>query len=416
MLERDKHVKYFRRCLQCLPSRYAIYDQQRLPFLYFILSGLDSLSAIDQALPLNEQANIVDWLYNYCLHDDGGFMPSTTFNAELSSSHVTMTYSALICLLILGDDLSGLNRALLLKNLAKFQNAKTGGVRAAPTEEADLRFSYCALAIHYILQGVNGDVATEFSVERAVEFVKACQTYEGGFAQLPGLEAHGGSTYCALACLTLTQTPIPRTPQLTRWLAMRQERLVDPDTPSCGFAGRVNKIADSCYTFWVGSCLGMLNQTNLIKHDHLENFLLECQVKHIGGFSKWRNEDSPDPLHSAMALLGAGNFQGLFSDQIQPVCPFLGTSASTLEKIRNLKFEEHVEQPSSDSDPINRSRPNTHPAPPIFSNPIFAAMKKIYQNMPAQGTILGAVAAGLLAYIYMKWSTENIKQHLDRQQ
>jgi len=412
MLERDKHVKYFRRCLQCLPSRYGIYDQQRLPFLYFILSGLDSLSAIDQALPLNEQANIVDWLYNYCLHDDGGFMPSTTFNSDMTSSHVTMTYSALICLLILGDDLKGLNRALLLKNLAKFQNPQTGAIKASPTEESDLRFSYCAIAIYYMLQGDNGDVPTEFNIKLAIEFVMRCQTYEGGFAQLPGLEAHGGSTYCALACLKMTNTDIPNKHKLLRWLLFRQERVVDADHPSCGFSGRVNKIADSCYTFWVGSCLGMLGHTSLIRKDYLENFLLECQVGALGGFSKWRNEDSPDPMHSALSILGSGNFESLFSDQLQSTCPFLGTSATTLEKVRKLEFEVHVEEASTDTYE-QRSLDKYHPnAKPIFSNPVFAAMKTIYQAGPRQKTVLSAIAAGLLAYIYMKLTAPGDSEQL----
>ena len=129
---------------------------------------------------------------------------------------------------------------------------------ASPTEETDLRFTYCALAIHYILQGKRGDVVSDFSMEKAVDFVKNCQSYQGGFGQTPGLEAHGGSTYCAVASLVMSGAEIPNEGKLVQWLMLRQERVVDRDVPSCGFNGRSNKIADSCYTFWVGSCLGML--------------------------------------------------------------------------------------------------------------------------------------------------------------
>ena len=31
----------------------------------------------------------------------------------------------------------------------------------------------------------------------------SCQTYEGGFSGTPGLEAHGGYTFCGLAALAL---------------------------------------------------------------------------------------------------------------------------------------------------------------------------------------------------------------------
>lgn len=34
-----------------------------------------------------------------------------------------------------------------------------------------------------------------------------CQTYEGGFGAEPGNEAHGGYTFCALACLVILGRP-----------------------------------------------------------------------------------------------------------------------------------------------------------------------------------------------------------------
>jgi len=394
MLERERHIKYFKRCLQCMPSRYSCYDQQRLPLLYFILTGLDSLSAIDIALSQTEQAQIIDWLYNYVLHSDGGFSPSTTFNTNLSSSHVTMTYSALICLIMLNDNLSGINRPLLLKNLAKFQNKTTGGIKASPTEETDLRFTYCALAIHYILQGKRGDVASDFSVEKAVDFVKNCQSYQGGFGQTPGLEAHGGSTYCAVASLVMSGAEIPNEGKLMQWLMLRQERVVDRDLPSCGFNGRSNKIADSCYTFWVGSCLGMLEKSALIHTPYLQQFLNDCQASMVGGFSKWRNEDTPDPMHSSLALLGSGNFDHMFSDEVQAVCPYLGITASTHQKLSEIEFEVYIPSVTS-NEHLTRSTP-------LFDNPVFAFMKKLLRLLPRQKSILGAIAVGLVAYLIVK--------------
>ena len=34
-------------------------------------------------------------------------------------------------------------------------------------------------------------------------YVDSCQTYEGGFAGLPGMEAHGGYSFCGLAALII---------------------------------------------------------------------------------------------------------------------------------------------------------------------------------------------------------------------
>ena len=35
------------------------------------------------------------------------------------------------------------------------------------------------------------------------QYFFSCQTYEGGFAGFPGMEAHGGYTFCGIAALAL---------------------------------------------------------------------------------------------------------------------------------------------------------------------------------------------------------------------
>ena len=72
--------------------------------------------------------------------------------------------------------------------------------------------------------------------------------YKGGIAQGPYLEAHGGSTYCAVASLYLMDrledglSSCQRS-QLVRWLVNRQRQ---------GLNGRPDKDDDTCYTFWIG--------------------------------------------------------------------------------------------------------------------------------------------------------------------
>ena len=71
--------------------------------------------------------------------------------------------------------------------------------------------------------------------------------FQGGIAQGPYLESHGGSTYCAVASLFLmdrmdTLSASERS-QLVRWLVNRQKQ---------GFNGRPDKDDDTCYTFWIG--------------------------------------------------------------------------------------------------------------------------------------------------------------------
>jgi geranylgeranyl transferase type-1 subunit beta len=99
------------------------------------------------------------------------------------------------------------------------------------------------------------------------------QTWEGGFAQHPGLEAQGGTTYCAITSLALLygsagqevwRTRIDSV-GATRYLASRQlggnTKEADDSTSEVdatvggGFQGRPGKDEDVCYSFWCGAAM-----------------------------------------------------------------------------------------------------------------------------------------------------------------
>ena len=64
----------------------------------------------------------------------------------------------------------------------------------------------------------------------------------------------GGSTYCSIASLSmLGALRVEDMEDTVRWLAALQ---IQSETSSHGaFSGRVNKPADTCYSFWVGGTL-----------------------------------------------------------------------------------------------------------------------------------------------------------------
>ena len=53
-----------------------------------------------------------------------------------------------------------------------------------------------------------------------------CQTYEGGFGGVPGMEAHGGYSFCGLAALMfLRKGRLCNIDTLLKWAANRQMRV-----------------------------------------------------------------------------------------------------------------------------------------------------------------------------------------------
>lgn len=110
-----------------------------------------------------------------------------------------------------------------------------------------------------------------------------CQSYEGGFSACPGMEAHGGYSFCGLATLfmlgkdhlcDINAFTVIISIECTyrtglnggsvilisafhfhwqRWIVNRQMRLEG------GFQGRTNKLVDACYSFWQGGAFLFLH-------------------------------------------------------------------------------------------------------------------------------------------------------------
>jgi len=210
-----------------------------------------------------------------------------------------MTYTALCCLAILGDDLSRVNRAAIIGSLRFLQNEAGGFSSTFSGGETDLRFVYCACVISKMLNDWSG-----FDLARSERFVASCQSFDGGFALRPGCEGHGGSTYCGVASLQLMGRleAVRDAAELAKWCVQAQ---------GAGFVGRPNKPPDSCYSFWIGATMKMLGIYDYSNRNGNRAFNFECQTKY-GGFGKHPNTH-PDILHSYFGLCGLSliGFDGL---------------------------------------------------------------------------------------------------------
>merc|ERR1712151_431767 len=103
-------------------------------------------------------------------------------------------------------------------------------------------------------------ILTDELIEGVATYVGGCQTFEGGIAGEEGLEAHGGYTYCGLAALCiLGQAHVLDLRRVLNW-AVHQQKSMEG-----GFAGRTNKLVDSCYSFWVGAIFPLLYEAFRLK-------------------------------------------------------------------------------------------------------------------------------------------------------
>ncbi|KAI0754575.1 terpenoid cyclases/Protein prenyltransferase [Daedaleopsis nitida] len=300
-LAKGKHASHSRRCLIGLPFSQVEVDPSRIALIFYCLGALDILGAIESQSSEIDRETWRDWLWEQ--HISGihgaGFRPSPfitpeDYNGDLSeydTPHLVMTYTALLCLAMLRDDFSKLDRPGLLRFLRSCQQ-EDGSFSALPTGgESDLRMLYCAFAISSFLDDWSG-----IDVDRAIAYIQRCYSYEGGYGQTPSGEALGGTSYCAIAALHMApDTPAsPRDARLTGVQRARTVRwLVQNQTDSGGFSGRTGKIADACYCFWCGAALDILGEGHLVDERALADFLSQCQFKY-GGLAKAPGE-KPGP-------------------------------------------------------------------------------------------------------------------------
>jgi len=223
-----------------------------------------------------------------------------------------MTYTALATLVTLGEDVTSLNTKEMIDNLRCCQQSD-GSFSPIPMEgcETDVRYIYCAVAISSMLNDYSG-----INIDKAIEFIRKCLTYEGGFGLVPGAEAQGGATYCSLASLSLlnrldTLSTFDNN-NIINWCLNRQAH---------GYQGRTNKEPDSCYSFWVGGSLAILNSFHLTDIDDVSPFVLDqCQaIKYGGGFSK-HPDSYPDVLHSFYSIAWLSLASNFIEDpELKPV-------------------------------------------------------------------------------------------------
>jgi geranylgeranyl transferase type-1 subunit beta len=328
----SRHVRYALHVLNSpAPPAAAALDAMRATVVYFALHALDVCAALPSLAPARRAATAA-WLHACLAPGGGGFAGSP----GAQHAHVACTYAALCGLRILGDDLARVPRARAAALLAALQvagGADAGGVASsrACAEEVDVRFLYSAAAVCALLDLP----AAALDGAAALRYLRGCQTHEGGFALARGGgEAHGASTYCAVAAWALLRRRQRRSGggggggggggdcsdgldlvALQRWLALRAE-------PSGGVSGRAGKDADVCYTWWVGAAARILREEEEAAGGSggggggascapagdpavLLAWLESCRGSGGAGYGK-DAEAEADPFHTAFALAGMG--------------------------------------------------------------------------------------------------------------
>lgn len=345
-LARKRHAQYFQRFLKLLPARLSSHDSNRMTIAFFAVSGLDVLDQLSVLTP-EHHMQIINWIYKHQVApspDDpvqcGGFLGSSTLNIkgyvdvngadQYQWGHLAMTYTAIAILLALGDDLSRLDRAAIIRGVAATQREDGSFSATVEGSEQDMRFVYCAACICTML-----DDWGAVDKARMKEYILGSVRYDYGISQHQEMESHGGTTFCALAALQmsgqLNELPVKMVEGMKRWLVMRQ---------ADGFQGRPNKLVDTCYSFWIGASMKILNVFELTDAAENRQYIMSTQEKLTGGFSKWPGSLA-DPFHSYFGICGLSFLE---EPGVSPIDPCLNISQRSYERMKRLHSEWRLQE------------------------------------------------------------------------
>ena len=300
MLVKEYHVDYLMNGLLCsLPSGFVSLDASRPWMCYWIVHALQLLG---KPIPSNIQVRIISTL-KHMQNPDGGFG-----GGPCQLSHAAPTYAAILCLCSLGtaEALSIINKETLYNFFMRIKDPESGAFRMHVDGEVDTRGTYTVLAISRIL-----NMLTDELVAGVSDYIISCMSYEGGFGGEPGNEAHGGYNFCALAGLMiLNKGHEINVDSQEYWLLHRQLKLEG------GFQGRTNKLVDSCYSFWQGSALAIVNMIKNNESDigDLEYYLSVYHADGTDADSNNNEEIALDELNSVIKV--SGNNGPLSFDQL----------------------------------------------------------------------------------------------------
>lgn len=299
VLNRASTIKFLRRGLKNLSEGYECLDASRPWICYWILHALNLLG---ESVEPEQADDIVDFLAR-CQNPDGGFG-----GGPGQLSHLAPTYGAVNALCTLGTEraFQVVDRERLVRWMDSLR-LPDGSFIMHRDGEVDIRGVYCALSVARILNIYSPEL-----FKKTTEWVLRCQTYEGGFGGAPGMEAHGGYSFCGFAALIfMDHGQLCNVDNLLRWAVNRQMRLEG------GFQGRTNKLVDGCYSFWQGGIFPLLHmilskqgsqrqrppKDLLFNSGALQEYLLMCCQDPKGGLI-----DKPgkgrDYYHTCYALSG----------------------------------------------------------------------------------------------------------------
>ncbi|XP_062823277.1 protein farnesyltransferase subunit beta isoform X3 [Anolis carolinensis] len=319
----------------------------------------DIVQEVFDAYKTNHHDSVCQFL-SHCQSPSGGFG-----GGPGQHPHLAPTYAAVNALCIIGTEeaYNVINREKLLEYLYSLKQPD-GSFIMHIGGEVDVRSAYCAASVASLT-----NIITPTLFERTAEWIARCQNWEGGIGGVPGMEAHGGYTFCGLAALVILKSEdVLNLKSLLHWVTSRQMRFEG------GFQGRCNKLVDGCYSFWQAGLLPLLHRALhargdpslsmthwMFDQEALQEYILLCCQCPAGGLLD-KPGKSRDFYHTCYCLSGLSIAQhfgsgdllhevilGVPENRLQPTHPVYNISPGKVVQAVMHFLKKPVPSPKEES-------------------------------------------------------------------
>lgn len=288
----DEHLLYLMKPLLApLPPTFTSLAASQPWIVYWILQSLDLLKNSLKDVINEDLSNSIIKTLESCSSLLGGFG-----GGPGQMPHVACTFAAINSFIIL-DEVNLIEVDKVLTFLRNLFNRNNGSFRVSEGGESDCRAIYCALSTATLLGGMDFLFeGGQNDIQKCLDFISSCQSFDGGFGATPSTEGHMGYSYCALAsiCILLEYSSKKGWNNISihgkidllslfRWAQSLQCPITN------GFRGRTHKLVDGCYSFWGGSLFALGRRVALLEGsklpkqlfmmpnpEGLQNFILKC--------------------------------------------------------------------------------------------------------------------------------------------
>ncbi|VEU23492.1 DEKNAAC104722 [Brettanomyces naardenensis] len=267
-----------------------------------------------------EKEDVVSFILECYDTRSGGFGSAPRHDAHLLSTlsalQVLKLYDAL-------DAVSAEKRSLTVQFIKGLQ-LPDGSFEGDRFGEVDTRFVYTAIQSLAILEELTPEI-----VDPAVNFILRCQNFDSSFGMVPGAESHSAQAFTCLGTLAICHAldKLQNVETLEWWLSDRQ-------VANGGLNGRPEKLPDVCYSWWVLSCLGILDKLNYVDSEKLTHFILSSQNSESGGISD-RAGNECDVYHTFFGLAGLSL---LGKENLEPIDPIYGLPVNVTKTIKKYPY------------------------------------------------------------------------------